>query len=55
MGLGQTIQEIEPKGPGAVEIAGLWEFVQKRMLSSVQTGKRASPKTTSRKKELVHG
>jgi chromosome partitioning protein len=55
MGLGQTIQEVEPKGPGAAEIAGLWEFVQKRMLSGVQTDKRASQKIASRKKELVHG
>jgi chromosome partitioning protein len=52
MGLGQTIQEMEPKGPGAAEIAGLWEFVQKRMTASVQNGKRASQKA---KKELVHG
>ena len=52
MGLGQTIQEIEPKGPGAAEIAGLWEFVQKRMATNVQTSKRASQKE---KKELVHG
>jgi chromosome partitioning protein len=52
MGLGQTIQEMEPKGPGAAEIAGLWEFVQKRMTNNVQNGKRASQKA---KKELVHG
>jgi chromosome partitioning protein len=52
MGLGQTIQEIEPKGPGASEIASLWEFVQKRMTASVQSGKRASQKA---KKELIHG
>jgi chromosome partitioning protein len=52
MGLGQTIQEMEPKGPGAAEIASLWEFVQKRMTASVQTGKRARQKA---KKELVHG
>jgi chromosome partitioning protein len=55
MGLGQTIQEVESKGPGAAEIASLWEFVQKRMLSSVQTGKRASHKATPKKKELVDG
>ncbi len=52
MGLGQTIQEIEPKGPGTAEIASLWEFVQKRMTESVQTSKRAGQKA---KKDLVHG
>jgi chromosome partitioning protein len=55
MGLGQTVQEIEPKGPGAAEISGLWAFVQKRLLSGVQTGKRARSKDLPKKKELMHG
>ena len=41
MGSGLTIQEIEPKGPGADEIAGLWAFVQARLPASEQLGNRA--------------
>lgn len=36
---GQTMQEIEPKGPGAMEIAVLWDFVQKRMSAKAQEKK----------------
>jgi chromosome partitioning protein len=43
MGLGQTVQEMEPKGAGSAEIAELWQFVRKRLMANVQAGKRASP------------
>lgn len=63
MGLGQTIQEAEPKGPGSAEIAALWDFVQKRLLANVhgrlqkgvQDSKRASQKSGAKRKETVHG
>jgi chromosome partitioning protein len=55
LGLGQTIQEIEPKGPGSVEIAELWQFVQKRLLANVQTGRRASQKSIAPMTESVDG
>lgn len=41
MGSGLTLQEIEPKGPGAEEVAGLWAFVQARLPTSEQLGNRA--------------
>jgi chromosome partitioning protein len=41
MGSGLTLQEIEPKGPGADEIAGLWAFVQARLPDTEQSGSRA--------------
>ena len=41
MGAGQTLQEIEPKGPGADEITALWAFVQARLPASEQLGNRA--------------
>jgi chromosome partitioning protein len=49
MGSGLTLQEIEPKGPGADEIAGLWAFVQARLPAIEQTGNRAR-----KPKETVH-
>jgi chromosome partitioning protein len=52
MGIGQTAQEMEPKSPGATEIADLWQFVQKHLRADVHkrkpegvhTGKRARQK-----------
>ena len=37
LGEGRTIQETDPKGPGAGEIACLWDFVQKRMELNLQS------------------
>jgi chromosome partitioning protein len=39
---GQTIQELEPKGPGAEEVASLWAFVQERMLEIGHASVRAN-------------
>jgi hypothetical protein len=57
MGIGQTAQEMEPKSPGATEIADLWQFVQKHLRADVHkrkpegvhTGKRARQKEAVRK------
>jgi chromosome partitioning protein len=39
MGIGQTAQEMEPKSPGATEIADLWQFVQKHLRADVHKRK----------------
>jgi chromosome partitioning protein len=46
MGSGLTIHEIEPKGPGAEEISGLWAFVQARLPANEQGNRARKPKET---------
>ena len=48
MGIGQTVQELEPKGAGAEEVSRLWAFLQKRIFADEQTGKIAEEQISKR-------
>jgi chromosome partitioning protein len=38
---GRTVQEIDPKGRSAAEMAELWEFLKAQMANSTKARKRA--------------